>query len=67
MVDAMVGHNNFSDRSLMLKMEELPMDSSSNNWLDFEMNERDFETYVVAAVMDEMKLVAAGVEEEEID
>lgn len=56
----------------MPKMEELAMDSLANNWLDFEMNEKDFETFVVVddvvVVMDEMKL-AVGVEvvEEEID
>jgi len=30
------------------------MDSLANNWLDFEMNEIDFETFVV--VMDEVRV-----------
>jgi hypothetical protein len=43
----MVVYNNFEDQPSMLKTEVQAMDSLANNWLDFEMNEINFETFVV--------------------
>lgn len=41
----MLVDNRFLDQPLMLETEALTMDSLANSWLDFGMNERNFETF----------------------
>lgn len=41
----MLVDNSFLDQPLMLETEALTMDSLANSWLDFGMNERNFETF----------------------